>query len=180
MTMKMSLLRARAAAATLASCAALLGCQVPLQATPTSADAAAIRQVVDAFTAAIANKDKPAYLRLFFGSAPSDIGWQAVVDDARLAKIQKERPQAIKARPLPGNNFVALIDSVVASPVREEERISALQIDTDGEIASAAFDYGYYSDGRLTNWGREMWQLVRTEQGWKIFSVVYTIRDPLP
>ena len=33
------------------------------------------------------------------------------------------------------------------------------------------------ANGKKSNWGREMWQLVRTEQGWKIFSVVYTIRD---
>ena len=25
---------------------------------------------------------------------------------------------------------------------------------------------------------REMWQPVRTEDGWKIHSVIYTIRDP--
>lgn len=169
----------RRALAAIALAAALAGCQaLPPSPLPAGTDAPAIRQVVHAFSTAILNKDKPAYMALFFGSQPAAIGWQAVVDDAKLASIRKTRPQAIKARPLPDNNFVALIDSVVSSPTRQEERISGLQIDSDGEIASAAFDYGYYSDGRLENWGRELWQLVRTEQGWKIFSVVYTIRDP--
>jgi hypothetical protein len=103
-----------------------------------------------------------------------------VVDDAVLARIQRERPQAIKARPIPGNNFVALIDSVVASKVTEEERFTNLRVDTDGEVASASFDYEYLAGGKQTNWGRELWLLVRTEQGWKIYSVIYTIRDPLP
>ena len=74
----------------------------------------------------------------------------------------------------------ALIDSVLASPTLEEEQIANLKVDTDGEIATASFDYAYLSDGKLSNWGKEQWLLVRTEQGWKIFSVVYTIRDPQP
>ncbi len=139
---------------------------------------AAVKQVVEDFSLAILNKDKPAYMRLFFSARPEDIGWQAVVDDAKLAKIRLERPQAIKARHIPGNNFVALIDMVVASTMSEEERVSNVQVDTDGEIASASFDYAYLSDGKVTNWGKEQWLLVRTEQGWKIVSVVYTIRDP--
>jgi hypothetical protein len=125
-------------------------------------------------------KDKPSYMDLFFSSKPEEIGWQAVVDDAKLEVVRRDRLQAIKARRIPANNFIALIDSVAASKVAEEEQISNVSIDTDGEVASASFDYAYFSDGRATNWGREHWELVRTEQGWKIYSVVYTIRDPKP
>lgn len=85
-------------------------------------------------------------------------------------------PDAIKARQIPGNNFVSLIDGAVAAEEREET-FSNLRIDTDGEIAPVSFDYTFLANGKKTNWGREMWQLVRTEDGWKIFSVVYTIRD---
>jgi len=159
-------------------CAALVGCShLPRSHSPTP-DIQAVEQVVERFRVAILHKDKPSYMRLFFSERPEAIGWQAVVDDAKLAQIQRERPQAIKARPIPGNNFVALIDSVVASKAVEEERIANLRIDTDGEIASASFDYAYLTDGKVSNWGKEHWQLLRTEQGWKIFSVVYTIRDP--
>lgn len=143
-----------------------------------AADVAAVRGVVEAFRLAILRKDKPAYMRLFFSERPEQIGWQAVVDDAVLARIRRTRPEAIKARPRPENNFIALIDSVVASSKAEEETVAGLVVDTDGEIASAAFDYRYLSAGEVTNLGREMWQLVRTERGWKIFSVIYTIRDP--
>lgn len=159
-------------------CLGLLGCgHVPLPA-GVQRDVRAIEEVVETFRLAILNKDKPAYMRQFFSDQAQAIGWQAVVDDAKLAQIQRERPQAIKARPIPGNNFIALIDSVLASPTVEEERIANLKVDTDGEIATASFDYAYLSDGKLSNWGKEQWLLVRTEQGWKIFSVVYTIRDP--
>ena len=140
-------------------------------------DEAAIRQVVESFRTAIIAKDKPAYMRLFFSDKPEEIGWQFVSEDTRLVHIRKTKPDAIKARRIPANNFVGLIDSVVAAREPREETIEGLKIDTDGEIASVSFEYSFLAIGKRTNWGREMWQLVRTEGGWKIFSVVYTIRD---
>lgn len=165
--------------ATTAACISFIGCSTP-QSLGAQSDVAAVKQVVDSFRVAILKKDKPSYMDLFFSSKPEEIGWQAVVDDARLEVIRRDRPQAIKARRIPTNSFVALIDSVVASKTTEEERILNVSVDTDGEVASASFDYVYLSDGKATNWGREQWQLVRTEQGWKIYSVVYTIRDARP
>jgi len=163
---------------TAAVCIALVGCASSQRQIGKDADVAAVRQVVESFRTAILTKDKASYMSLFFSSRSEDIAWQAVVDDPLLTKIQRGRPQAIKARPRPENNFVALIDTVVASPGTEEERISNVSVDTDGEVAAASFDYAYLSGGKVTNWGKEQWLLVRTEQGWKIFSVVYTIRGP--
>jgi hypothetical protein len=114
---------------------------------------------------------------LFFSDKPDDIGWQFVSEDTRLAHIRKTKPDAIKARRIPGNNFISLIDGVVATSEPREETFSNVNVETDGEIASVSFDYAFLANGKRTNWGKEMWQLVRTEQGWKIFSVVYTIRD---
>lgn len=140
-------------------------------------DEAAIRQVVERFMSSLKHKDKAAYMSLFFSDKPEDITWQFVSEDTRLEHIRKTKPDAIKARQIPANNFVALIDGAVASPHPQEERFSNVRIDTDGEIASVSFDYVFLSKGEKLNWGKEMWQLVRTEQGWKIISVVYTIRD---
>lgn len=157
----------------------LVGCASGPQSHGQQADVAAVKEVVEAFRIALRDKDKPKYLSLFFSAKPEQIGWQAVVDDPKLQLIQRDRPQAIKARHIPANNFLSLIDSAIASATTEEEQISQVVVDTDGEIASAAFDYVYLSAGKPTNWGREQWQLVRTEQGWKIFSVIYTVRDPV-
>ena len=139
--------------------------------------AVAIRQVVEAFRTSLIEKDKPKYMGLFFSDKPEDIGWQFVSEDRRLEHIRVGKRDAIKARQIPGNNFVALIDAAVSTPEPREETFSNVVIDTDGDIASVSFDYAFLANGRKTNWGKEMWQLVRTEQGWKIFSVVYTIRD---
>ena len=161
-----------------AACLALAGCQsLPERPHAKPEDVAAIRAVVESFRTSLIGKDKPAYMRLFFSDKAEDIGWQFVSEDVRLGHIRKTKPDAIKARRIPGNNFIALIDGAVATEEPREETFSNVKIDTDGEIASVSFDYAFLANGQKTNWGREMWQLVRTENGWKIFSVIYTIRD---
>jgi hypothetical protein len=162
----------------LAVALALVGCQTtPASQQAKAQDVAAIKSVVEAFRTSIINKDKPTYMSLFFSDKPEDIGWQFVSEDTRLQHIRKTKPDAIKARQIPSNNFISLIDGAVSAKEPREETFSNVVIDTDGEIASVSFDYAFLANGQKTNWGKEMWQLVRTETGWKIFSVVYTIRD---
>lgn len=159
---------------------ALTGCQSASLATdgwPGHRDD--IEKVLKSFSRALAEKDKPLYMSLFFSDKPEEVGWQHVSEDTRLSQIRKTKPDAIKARRLPGNNFISLIDESVGTVESREERFFNVKIDTDGEIASVLFDYEFYAAGKKTNWGKEHWQLVRTEKGWKIFSVVYTIRDQL-
>jgi hypothetical protein len=139
----------------------------------------AIEHVLKSFGQALAEKNKALYMSLFFSDKPEEVGWQYVSEDARLSQIRKTKPDAIKARRIPGNNFISLIDESVGTVESREEKFFNVQIDTDGEIASVLFDYEFYAAGKKTNWGKEHWQLVRTEKGWKIFSVVYTIRDQL-
>jgi len=143
----------------------------------TMKDVEAINNVMESFRTSLIAKDKPTYMGLFFSDKPEDIGWQFVSEDTRLEHIRLTKPDAIKARQIPANNFVALIDGVVATKEPREETFDDVKIETDGEIASVSFDYSFLANGEKTNWGREMWQLVRTEGGWKIYSVVYTIRD---
>lgn len=142
-------------------------------------DVQAIERVMNAFQSALVHNDKVAYMDLFFSDKPADIGWQFVSEDVRLATIRTTKPDAIKARQLPSNTFVALIDEVVATTEPRAEEFSNVKIDTDGDVASVSFDYRFLANGATTNWGREMWQMVRTERGWKIFSVVYSIHDRL-
>ncbi|MDR7136243.1 hypothetical protein J2X06_003469 [Lysobacter niastensis] len=159
-------------------CLAFAGCQTTsVKSHGKPEDVAALKQVVELFRTSLVNKDKATYMSLFFSDKPQDIGWQFVSEDARLEHIRETKPDAIKARHIPSNNFISLIDGAVATKEPREETFSNVSIDTDGEIASVSFDYTFLANGNKTNWGKEMWQLVRTEEGWKIFSVVYTIRD---
>jgi hypothetical protein len=142
-------------------------------------DVAAIKQVVEQFRTSIIHKDKTAFTSLFFSQKPEEVTWQFVVDDARLARFRKTRPESKKARHIPEVNYLTFIDSVCSSEKASEEVFSDVQVDTDGEVASVNFDYSYLANGVQTNSGREMWQLIRTEEGWKIISVIWSIHDPV-
>jgi hypothetical protein len=165
------------------SCALLAGCQGTLYTTASGAsgaELAAIQQVVEVFRTSIITKDKAAFLNLFFSDKPESVTWQAVVDDPSLAMVKSKRPGAIKARYNPDNTFLSFINGIMDSKDISEETFSNVQIDTDGEIASVSFDYVYLLNSKPTNSGREKWFLLRTERGWKIVSVVYSIRLPRP
>jgi len=160
-------------------CVIVIGCET--HTVPTSRgnpnDVAAIGQVVESFRVALMTKDKATYMSLFFSDKPEDIGWQFVSEDSRLHEVRKTIPTAVKARKIPTNTFVALINEITETNEPREETIANVCIETDGEVASVSFDYVFLANHKKINWGKEMWQLVRTEKGWKIFSVIYSVRD---
>lgn len=143
-------------------------------------DVAAVRAVVEAFRTSIINKDKATFVGLFHSDNPEHVTWQLVDDDARVARLKEFVPEARRVVWWPENNYLAMIDrTVAAGSQRIEEVFRDVIIDTDGEIASVNFDYSLLSDGKEQHWGREMWHLIRTDDGWKIISVIWSQRDPV-
>ena len=143
-------------------------------------DVAAVREVVEKFRTSIIRKDKATFVSLFYSDKPEHVTWQFVVDDPRLTRFQKTKPEARKARRIPESNYLTFIDGITKPEAKpSEEEFRNILVDTDGEIASVNFDYSYLAGGKETNWGREMWHLVRTEAGWKIISVIFSVRDPI-
>jgi hypothetical protein len=137
-----------------------------------------IQAVVESFRTAIIEKDKPRFLALFHGMA---IPWLAVNEDSSLAKLRKRNPDTSKADPIGTPGPDAFIDFVMNAPMPMEEKFSNVRITTDGMIASVFFDYSFHQGDYKSNWGTEAWQLVNTESGWKINSVIYSIEyNPLP
>jgi len=137
-----------------------------------SRDDAAIQSVVESFRTAIIARDKPRFLALF---VKPDLPWQSVLTDRSLARVRHDSPQAIKARFKPENNPTAFIDDIVASPTSSEETFSNVKISSDGDVATVTFDYTFLAGGKATNSGRECWLLVRTETGWKITTLAYSV-----
>ena len=143
-----------------------------------NADHAAIHQVIASFRTAIIQRDKPRFLSLFL---QDNTPWQAVMSDQSLDSIRLKNPQAIKARPNPGNNPVSFIDSIVKDKNSSEETFSNIRIDGDGDVAAVSFDYAFLSNGVATNHGKEVWLMVRTEGGWKIMTLAWSVTlDPAP
>ena len=131
-----------------------------------------IRAVIESFRTSIIQRDRERFLGLF---VQNDVPWQSVLDDKSLAQVKAKRPEAIKARFKQENNPVAFIDGIVKSKNTSEETFSNIRIDSDGEVATVVFDYSFLSNGRATNWGKECWLMVRTEAGWKITTLAYSV-----
>ena len=174
------------ALACLLSCPAFAQAGSPPASTPAgietsdSADARPVQQieaVIEAFRTAIIDKDKARFAGLFLHD---NITWQDVTGDASLQRIRARRPEATKVRVDPRDTPLSFIDGIVSDPDRSEEKFRNVRIDTDGDIASVHFDYSFHSNDRETNHGEEAWHLVRTDDGWKIASVIWSMNASPP
>lgn len=140
-------------------------------------DVAEVRKVVENFRTSLIEKNKPLFLSLFL---EGNIGWQSVTEDKSLSRVKVKNPKTVKVIIDPKDNYLSFIDWIVEDKKRVEETFSDIKISTDGDVASARFDYAFLYDGRETNHGQEHWLLVRTENGWKIFSVAWSAILPPP
>nr|WP_295375408.1 nuclear transport factor 2 family protein [Pseudoxanthomonas sp.] len=145
------------------------------QARMSPADEAAIREVVERFRTTLMARDKAGFLALFL---PGTVAWESAIGDESLRRLREKRPQTQKVKPDPQHNPVSFIDSIVADPESSEEKFRNLRIDGDSDVASVVFDYSFHAGNRETNNGVEAWHLVRTEQGWRIVSVIWSMNLP--
>jgi len=140
-------------------------------------DPAASRQqieaVIETFRSAIVKKDKDAFLKLFL---KPDVTWTGMLPDKSVAALYASRPKPEMAPPHKSFNSspAAFIDFIAKSPMPLEETFSNVRIDTDGDVAQVWFDYSFKAGEYKQNWGKESWQMVRLESGWKIAGVVWS------
>jgi len=132
-----------------------------------------IEAVVETFRTALIKKDKEAFLRLF---VKEDIVWIGVTTDASVEMLYANRPRPEMKRPpklFPGT-LRGFIDAVAKDPTPLDEIFSNVRIETDGDVAQVWFDYTFMEGSYRANWGKESWQLVRLDSGWKIASVIWS------
>lgn len=132
-----------------------------------------IEHVIETFRKAIIDKDQDTFLKLFL---KEDITWSGVTTDASIERLYATRPDPKLPRPKKSFNSSPrkFIDFIVNDPARLEETFSNVRIDSDGDVAQVWFDYSFISGAHKENWGKESWQMVRTESGWKIAAVVWS------
>ena len=87
----------------------LASTQPAMAANNDSRDIAKIQEVVEKFRTSIISKDKATFARLFYSDNPGHVIWQFVTDDARVARIQKTKPEERKAYRVPGSNYLTFI-----------------------------------------------------------------------
>jgi ketosteroid isomerase-like protein len=133
------------------------------------ADVAAIRQLVQQFQAAIVAKDGKTLGSLFVQEGGS---WLSVLDEPTYAAAKARNPAAQRLEP---STWQAFADFVTHSARPIEERFHDVRIDTNGTVASVWFDFDFLAGGKVTNRGSETWQLVRTDEGWKIHAMLFSV-----
>ena len=123
-----------------------------------------IEAVIKAFDKAITDKDKDDFMRLFLHG---NMTWASVSTDGTLAyyrarqkdPAQQLLPKVMRATPR------MFIERIAGDPEPGSEIVENVRIDTDGDIAQVWFDYRFMAGDYPTNWGKEAWQMVRTESG---------------
>ena len=129
---------------------------------------AEIEQVVDKFQAAIKAHDRPALASLFLADSKA---WWTILGEPSYRKMKTAHPNAPRYKT---GTWQAFADYVGSAKESIEERFHNVRIETDGTVASVYFDFEFVANGKIGNKGAETWQLLHTDEGWKIASMMYS------
>lgn len=129
----------------------------------------------------LAQKTEDALVRvpiqqLFDGMKKSDstLVRQSLMVSARLESIVKNKDGDVTVR---SDSFEGFLKSIgKATPGDLDERLSAVDIRIDGEMATAWTPYKFYYKGNFSHCGVNAFQLIKTAAGWKILSIIDTRR----
>jgi hypothetical protein len=155
-----------------------LGIHLPAMAadsTKAPTDQEQIKGVIESFRTSVVNKDKTAFLKLFFNDNPP---WIGVTSDKSLKMIKDHKKDPSQPDPVKiysDDTPTKFIDGLIANPQHFEEKFSNIHIDTDGNVGLVYFDYSFNVGAYKANWGKESWHMVHTADGWKISSVVWSM-----
>jgi ketosteroid isomerase-like protein len=145
----------------------------PTAANDHQADQAAIEHVMTQYHAAILAHDGTALSGLFLPDANL---WLNVLTDSAYAHAQAKSPTTQKVRISSYRDFAKLVST---TPDSFDPEHSNVVIHTDGTIAAVYFDFVFNVDGKANNRGSETWQLVKTADGWRIASIIYSSQPPM-
>lgn len=131
----------------------------------------ALRQIVEDFRTALIEKDEAKFVKLFYDKSIPWIGIE-----------QKENTGDLPSNSgVQQGNQLSFIAWIARVPERVEEKFWDITVQTDGLIAAVSFKYSFHLGDYKSNWGEEYWQLIKTNRGWKINSVIYSvINNPEP
>ena len=142
------------------------GLAAPVRAADT--DQAQVAQLVERFKAAIVAHDRAGLEALF---VPEGGAWFEVLGEDAFRRIKTRKPELSRVHPDSYRHFAAFVGNA-KQPI--EEQFSNVRIHTDGAVASVYFDYVFLLGGKRNNVGSETWQLVHTNDGWKISAMAYS------
>lgn len=134
-----------------------------------SQDEKDIQAVIAAFDNAIQTKDIATLSSLF---NEGKIEWLATGHPESRALAAKMTGQAVGVVEEQGA-YQFLSDPRLKN-ISLREEFGPPTIHSDGQLATVTFDYNFQANGAVQNWGIESWQMVKTEQGWKIVHLMFS------
>lgn len=136
-----------------------------------AADTAAINAVVNQFQTAIKSHDAKLLSSLVLNS---NILFDAPAPPAAIAVVRGRVDVTYDGLRAGGfNQFSRFIGE---SKDALEEKFYNVQITQDGNVAWVMFDYEFVSNGKVSNYGVETWQMMQNADGqWKIASVMWSM-----
>jgi ketosteroid isomerase-like protein len=137
------------------------------------ADETAIEQLMKQYHAAILAHDGTTLSGLFLPDANL---WLNVLTDSAYAQAQARSATAQKVCVSNYRDFAKLVSTTSKSFDPEHSNVV---IHTNGTIAAVYFDFVFNVDGKANNRGSETWQLVKSADGWRIASIVYSSEPPV-
>ncbi|MGH7504478.1 MAG: nuclear transport factor 2 family protein, partial [Longimicrobiales bacterium] len=93
--------------------------------------------------------------------------------DARLFSTSPGGGSSSMLRVMTVDDFV---HTIAASPQRADERMIAPDVRIDGDIATLWTYYDFRSGDRFSHCGTDAAHLARTDDGWKILQITWTVR----
>ena len=133
-------------------------------------DVQAIERVAEEFRAALVTKDAKKLSGLL---VDSKILFSSPASPTGVTKRRQETD--VHADGIGSGGVANFLDFVATSKTPIEERFYNIRITQDRHVAWMMFDFEFLENGKVQNYGLEVWQLVKTpEDSWKIFSVVWS------
>ncbi|MFN4145686.1 MAG: nuclear transport factor 2 family protein [Runella sp.] len=142
-------------------CFSILLCVATLTLHAQTSDEAAVKRTIEQFFDGMRRAD-------------SSLVRSTLLEGAHLESIVKNPEGQVSVRT---DSFEGFLKRVASAPAGElDERLSRIEVRHDGDLATAWTPYQFFYKGAFSHCGFNSFRLIRTPQGWKIWSVIDTRR----
>ncbi|NOU38172.1 MAG: nuclear transport factor 2 family protein [Ferruginibacter sp.] len=128
-----------------------------------------IEKVLYTFMDCLVHKDSTKFYSLFY---TDPVVWVGITHKKSYAnELKTDNTAKDNFRP----NYKSFYKYFYTKEV--EEKFYNIKIFENGYIATVIFDYSFWEKAKKLNWGKESWALIKTNEKWKITSVIFSSED---
>lgn len=135
-------------------------------------DSIALSNVISDFKESITQKDTIRFNSLFFSES---VDFTGIMSKKTEWSIKKDFSDFQGVTVSNHKNF---INDICKTPKKQEEKFYNIVLASDGAVGAISFDFAFYSDEKMFQWGREKWNLAKDGEKWLITDVVFSIHFP--